>query len=112
MRQQRLSEHEAALATPELALRRDQRRVGVPGAVDDDRAPVGVAVVGVEPDQPHRRPVRAPIIIAGAIGTARAGEAAGRVREILEPAVVLRSEERRVGKECVGTCYSWGSPYR
>src|SRR3546814_17854469 len=24
----------------------------------------------------------------------------------------LRSEERRVGKECVSTCSSWGSPYQ
>src|SRR3546814_7553719 len=54
-------------------------------------------ICGVEPDQPHRRPVRAPIIIAGAIGTARAGEAAGRVREILEPAVVLRVGAAAVG---------------
>src|SRR3546814_17307729 len=30
-----------------------------------------------------------------------------------EPAVVidLRSEERRVGKECVSPCRSWGAPY-
>src|SRR3546814_8718126 len=54
-------------------------------------------ICGGEPDQPHRRPVRAPIIIAGAIGTARAGEAAGRVREILEPAVVLRVGAAAVG---------------
>src|SRR3546814_17810689 len=27
------------------------------------------------------------------------------------PANVMRSEERRVGKECVGTCRSWWSPY-
>src|SRR3546814_13032672 len=26
--------------------------------------------------------------------------------------VVMRSEERRVGKECVSTCRSRGSPYR
>src|SRR3546814_19782568 len=25
--------------------------------------------------------------------------------------VIVRSEERRVGKECVSTCRSWGSPY-
>src|SRR3546814_18037515 len=27
------------------------------------------------------------------------------------PEGVLRSEERRVGKECVSTCRSWWSPY-
>src|SRR3546814_13250409 len=30
-------------------------------------------------------------------------------RSVLAPP--LRSEERRVGKECVRTCKSWGSPY-
>src|SRR3546814_10629460 len=28
-----------------------------------------------------------------------------------EPGVILRSEERRVGQECVSTCSSRGSPY-
>src|SRR3546814_16409382 len=27
------------------------------------------------------------------------------------PIVAVRSEERRVGKECVSTCRSWWSPY-
>src|SRR3546814_13759203 len=26
--------------------------------------------------------------------------------------VEIRSEERRVGKDCGGTCRSWGSPYK
>src|SRR3546814_18819356 len=34
-----------------------------------------------------------------------------RVDRLGEPARILRSEERRVGKECVSTCRSRWSPY-
>src|SRR3546814_8343890 len=42
-------------------------------------------------------------IAVGAIGTAQAGEAVVNLS--------VRSEERRVGKECVSTCRSRWSPY-
>src|SRR3546814_13547141 len=38
------------------------------------------------------------------VGVTRPGEAVYEV-------ALKRSEERRVGKECVSTCRSWGSPY-
>src|SRR3546814_13018352 len=31
---------------------------------------------------------------------------------VTDPALMLRSEERRVGKECVSRCRSRGSPYQ
>src|SRR3546814_11868967 len=33
------------------------------------------------------------------------------VSSLVGPGRAPRSEERRVGKECVSTCRSWGSPY-
>src|SRR3546814_17510883 len=33
------------------------------------------------------------------------------ISEVLDVLVHLRSEARRVGKGCVGTCRSWGLPY-
>src|SRR3546814_17823159 len=43
----------------------------------------------------------------GAVGDAAAGDGAGRQPDQL----AARSEERRVGKECVSTCRSRWSPY-
>src|SRR3546814_3234648 len=55
------------------------------------------AVLPQEPDRLHLRVRRAvPVVAAG-------GEDRGRRRQ--------RSEERRVGKECVSTCRSRWSPY-
>src|SRR3546814_20978864 len=39
------------------------------------------------------------------------GVAMARQAEITNLAIVERSEGRRVGKECVSTCRSWGSPH-
>src|SRR3546814_14944844 len=48
--------------------------------------------------------------VAEPAGTARAGQLCGRAREAPQPARLTRSEERRVGKECVSTCRSRWSP--
>src|SRR3546814_13496341 len=52
----------------------------------------------------HNFPLSSP----GSPGTLYAG---GRVVLCPQPSPVVRSEERRVGKECVSTCRSRWSPY-
>src|SRR3546814_19216082 len=55
----------------------------------------------------------APIAADIGPGLAKAALAArvdGAVRDIMRPLDADRSEERRVGKECVRTCRSWWSP--
>src|SRR3546814_15637426 len=48
---------------------------------------------------------------ASILGGAAAGMAVGALKERVGNTVGGRSEERRVGKECVSTCRSWWSPY-
>src|SRR3546814_17312618 len=45
------------------------------------------------------------------LGLARSGQASVRALLAAGAEVVARSEERRVGKECVSTCRSRWSPY-
>src|SRR3546814_3254079 len=45
------------------------------------------------------------------LSTGAVKKALGALRSVLTWAVENRSEERRVGKECVSTCRSRGSPY-
>src|SRR3546814_17414267 len=52
--------------------------------------------------------------VVGALGRIAAGQLSDVVRSRLRPlrwVAVARSEERRVGKECVSTCRSRWSPY-
>src|SRR3546814_12595734 len=57
------------------------------------------------------------IIVLGGLGNVRGTLAAALTLGVLEAygtiylAGLMRSEERRVGKECVSTCSSRGSPY-
>src|SRR3546814_15003166 len=48
---------------------------------------------------------------AAAIRAAPKSPDARRARQQLQEALISRSEERRVGKECVSTCRSRWSPY-
>src|SRR3546814_20777194 len=65
---------------------------------------VGIAVVGVDL-QPHAR------VAERRVGETGAGAVAGDAR-FLDAECFGSSEERRVGKEWVGTCRSRWSPYR
>src|SRR3546814_4981633 len=71
-----------------------------------------------DPADPHRHEHRAPAHVAPA-GVAGVGGLPARGQTLVPaparggraPAAVARSEERRVGKECVSTCRSRWSPY-
>src|SRR3546814_16347220 len=67
--------------------------------------PESVVAAGGDPGEVER----------GGAETADPGDFGGdRAEDLLEArdvAMTLRSEERRVGKECVSTCRSWWSPY-
>src|SRR3546814_15940607 len=54
---------------------------------------------------------RRPVYFVGAAGMAIFGFAFFRMLDPGMTPMVLRSEERRVGKECVSTCRSRWSPY-
>src|SRR3546814_20167442 len=100
---------QSAAATAAIDLAPDQRA----GGTADDRARQSVAITidlaaeqgtrGAPDDQP-RRPAAAPAIIAAV---------AIMVTPVIAaiPAIVARSEEGRVGKECVSTCQSRWAPY-
>src|SRR3546814_17596055 len=65
-------------------------------------------VVGREPDRSADTPVRIELIAARGI------EIAAQILFAVRwggANMIVRSEERRVGKECVSTCMSWWSPY-
>src|SRR3546814_3972713 len=58
---------------------------------------------------PHRRVAR---VGHRGIGLAQRAQDGGGIGQVVFPAFLdLRSEERRVGKECVSTCRSRWSPY-
>src|SRR3546814_19566915 len=74
-------------------LRHRRKRAGASGAAATDRRGRG------RDRQPHLRPSEPRHLVGGADPVAAQRHAA-------------RSEERRVGKECVSTCRSRWSPYR
>src|SRR3546814_13641812 len=73
-------------------------------------APVAAAIDAVGARQPARLIITPVAIIAVGIIIAVAGLVAVPVVTAIAPPVA-RSEERRVGKECVSTCRSRWSPY-
>src|SRR3546814_13894084 len=76
----------------------------------DEPLPAGLAALAKSPGQ-------ADIVDFAAAKERRSARRApfvqrwGSIAATLAVGIVARSEERRVGKECVGTCSTRGSPY-
>src|SRR3546814_4727238 len=77
------------------------------GAVGDDCAEIGQAGVGFEHGLGDACGAAVVAPADGVDGVALAGDHGGHQSS----STVVRSEERRVGKECVSTCRSRWSPY-
>src|SRR3546814_19459147 len=65
---------------------------------------------------PNQRPMIAKLglkaLLAGSLSNLMSAALAGLMLSFTAPlAAPARSEERRVGTECVSTCRSWWSPY-
>src|SRR3546814_11622726 len=98
----RISDWSSDVCSSDLA---DAALAGVEGAE------VGLEAVGAELDGPLGHVGRAgDEAVDTPVRLAVGGVVVGRLVEELAP-VAARSEERRVGKECVSTCRSRWSPY-
>src|SRR3546814_12706164 len=73
------------------------------GGVFRNLAVAGVGQEGIELDETTIIEIRVRIRLDG--------DAVALDASLASMHRVRRSEERRVGKECVSTCRSWGSPY-
>src|SRR3954465_15641857 len=84
-----VAQGEAAFRAAQFAVLGGDFGLGIPGAVDDDRARLGVGVGIIETREADRAAVFAGIIIAGDVAAVGRGFGAHRVREALEPAAMV-----------------------
>ena len=85
-----MRQREAAFAAAEAAIGAQDTGLGIPGAVDDDRPTLGVAVRIIEATDPHRAAILALIVAAGDVGAFRARLRADQVGEALQEAGMPR----------------------
>src|SRR3546814_14302314 len=103
----RISDWSSDVCSSDLG--RDDPAVGIVGIGEDDAAAMPPDAVGI-----GGHGARNHLAVRAIAGCDISGLAADQRADQAEADLGSgnRSEERRVGKECVSTCRSWGSPYR
>src|SRR3546814_11935002 len=109
----RISDWSSDVCSSDLDAAPAEAVVAIDAAIFGDHAAreSGIVAQLFERISEHRHPILARNMVDRAVGVARQPVPRVGAETLFGPWAVCRSEERRVGKECVSTCRSRWSPY-